>query len=78
MEILRDTYYSTEENLEHIESFSAELFDRTPEDEDFLDIYLGVGKREAERKLSTRNRKSWIQEMIYAKYQRNYRKNISI
>lgn len=78
LEILRDTYYSTEENLEHIESFSAELFDRTPEDEDFLDIYLGVGKREAERKLSTRNRKSWIQEMIYAKYQRNYRKNISI
>lgn len=51
MEILRDTYYSTEENLEHIESFSAELFDRTPEDEDFLDIYLGVGKREAERKI---------------------------
>ena len=38
-------------NLEHIESFSAELFDRTPEDEDFLDIYLGVGKREAERKI---------------------------
>lgn len=51
LEILRDTYYSTEENLEHIESFSAELFDRTPEDEDFLDIYLGVGKREAERKI---------------------------
>ena len=37
--------------MEHIESFSAELFDRTPEDEDFLDIYLGVGKREAERKI---------------------------
>ncbi len=49
--ILRDKYYSTEEDLEHIESFSAELFDRTPEDEDFLDIYLGIGKREAERKI---------------------------
>ena len=48
LEILRDTYYSTEENLEHIESFSAELFDRTPEDEDFLDIYLGVGKTAAD------------------------------
>lgn len=49
--ILRDKYYSTEEDLEHIEAFSAELFDRTPEDEDFLDIYLGIGKREAERKI---------------------------
>lgn len=49
--ILRDKYYSTEEDLEHIESFSAELFDRTPEDEDFLDVYLGIGKREAERKI---------------------------
>lgn len=49
--VLRDKYYSTEEDLEHIESFSSELFDRTPDDEDFLDIYLGIGKREAERKI---------------------------
>lgn len=51
LKVLRDKYYSTEENLEHIENFSSELFDRTPEDEDFLDIYLGIGKRKAERKI---------------------------
>ncbi len=51
LQVLRDKYYSTVEDLEHIESFSSELFDRTPEDEDFLDIYLGIGKREAERKI---------------------------
>ncbi|MEE1057344.1 MAG: type VII secretion protein EssC [Acutalibacteraceae bacterium] len=49
--VLRDKYYSTQESLEHIESFSPELFDRTPEDEDFLDIYLGVGKTAAVRKI---------------------------
>lgn len=51
LEILRDKYYSTEEDLDHIESFSPVLFDRMPEDEDFLDIYLGIGEKEAERKI---------------------------
>lgn len=51
LEVLQDKYYSTEEDLKHIEEFSSELFDRTPDDDDFLDIYLGTGKREAERKI---------------------------
>lgn len=40
---LREKYYSTEQDLEHIERFSACLFDRIPEDDDFMDVYLGTG-----------------------------------
>lgn len=49
LECLREQYYSTEQDLEHIESFSACLFDRIPEDEDYLDVYLGVGITSAKR-----------------------------
>ena len=41
LEGLQQQYYSIEEDIEHISSFSAQLFDRLPEDEDFLDVYLG-------------------------------------
>lgn len=46
---LREQYYSTEQDLEHIERFDVCLFDRIPEDEDFMDVYLGVGTTIAKR-----------------------------
>lgn len=49
LEGLQQQYYSIEEDIEHISSFSAQLFDRLPEDEDFLDVYLGKGKTRAVR-----------------------------
>ena len=51
LQTLQELYYSTEEDLQHIETFSPKLFDRVPEDEDFLDIYIGVGEREAQKKI---------------------------
>lgn len=78
---LRDTYYSIEEDLQHIESFSSVLFDRVPEDEDFLDVYLGVGNRTAKKeidykeqeKLDTGDELSQLPEKIAeeAKYIKN-------
>lgn len=54
VQCLKEQYYSTEQDLEHIEKFEPCLFDRTPEDEDFLDVYLGLGtilsKREIDYK----------------------------
>lgn len=44
---LQGQYYSTEKDLEHIFNFSPELFDRKPEDDDFLDTYLGTGTTKA-------------------------------
>ena len=43
VQCLKKQYYNTEQDLEHIERFNSCLFDRTPEDEDFLDVYLGSG-----------------------------------
>ncbi len=51
LERLRERYYHTAQDMEHIEEFSPVLFDRTPEDEDFLEIYLGQGSINAKRKI---------------------------
>lgn len=51
LKTLQELYYSTEEDLQHIESFSSRLFDRVPEDKDFLDVYIGIGEREAQKKI---------------------------
>lgn len=51
LECLRAQYYNTEQDLEHVADFSSCLFDRIPEDDDFLDVYLGIGQTEALRKI---------------------------
>ncbi len=48
---LRTTHYNTEENLQHLQKFDSCLFDKTPEDDDFLEIYLGIGWRKSEKKI---------------------------
>ncbi len=51
---LKKQYYSTEEDMRHIWEFSPCLFDRTPEDGDFLDAYLGVGQVAAKKRVDYR------------------------
>lgn len=42
-QILHSIYISPETEIQNVKEFSAELFDRNIEDEDFLDILLGYG-----------------------------------
>jgi len=49
LEALRDRFYSTIEDIEHILSFDTCLFDRDKTDMDFLETYLGLGSRKAIR-----------------------------
>ena len=49
---LERTYRSVKEDIQAIEEFQPVLFDRTPMDDDFLDVYLGKGKIEAAKKIS--------------------------
>ncbi|MCD8299915.1 MAG: type VII secretion protein EssC [Clostridiales bacterium] len=51
LEALREQYYSTEQDLVNVVNFSSRLFDRMPEDDDFLDVYLGVGDKPAVREI---------------------------
>lgn len=51
LDCLREKYYSTEQDIKHLLEYNPKLFDRLPEDDDFLDVYLGVGKRKAVKKI---------------------------
>lgn len=49
--LLCERFYSTEEDLKHIEMFSPVLFDRTPGDDDYLEVYLGRGITKSKRRI---------------------------
>lgn len=51
LDCLRKTYYSTEENLQNLQNFTPKLFDKLPDDDDFLEVYLGIGKRKAQKEI---------------------------
>ena len=51
LQCLREKYYCTEEDINNILSFSSKLFDRIPEDDDFLETYLGTGTVKAKKKI---------------------------
>ena len=50
-DVLCDKYISERQEIGRLKNFSHDLFDRCREDEDFLEVRLGIGKREAERKI---------------------------
>lgn len=54
LECLNDCFFSTELDIKHVSEFDAKLFDRTPDDDDFLEVYLGRGEREAKRTIEYR------------------------
>lgn len=49
--VLDSLYISQDEETRRFEAFSPSLFDRTPEDKDFLSIKLGEGSVEAQRQI---------------------------
>lgn len=51
LDILRRTYIDTNQCIKNVLDFNPQLFDRTSDDEDFLDVYLGSGKRLAKKKV---------------------------
>ena len=53
LRILDRIYRSTEDNIAIVHNFDKGLFDRSPEDADFLDVRLGRGAREASIKVKT-------------------------
>lgn len=43
LKVLKKKYISLEENVKNVREFNKELFDRSKEDEDFLEVTLGYG-----------------------------------
>jgi len=58
LENLRETYYSIEEDVKHFKDFDSRLFDRIPEDDDFLDVYLGIGKIVSKRQVDYKHQET--------------------
>lgn len=50
-EILENKYYSLEKEIKMVDDFSPDLFNRDLNDEDYLQIRLGTGVNEAQRKV---------------------------
>lgn len=49
LDIINNTYFDLKKEVEIVDNFSSELFDRTEKDEDFLCAYLGRGTIKAKR-----------------------------
>ncbi len=74
---LSDTYYSPAEGIEKVINFDTDIFDRIPEDSDFLDICLGFGRRiscrqidyKVQEKIEPGDELSQLPEEIHDKYE---------
>ncbi len=58
-DLLEDCYYAPSKEVQIINDFSSELFNRDVTDKDFLEIYLGTGKRQALRMIEYKKREKF-------------------
>lgn len=49
--LLDGTYYSVQDEIHMVEDFTSQLFNRSREDEDYLEVRLGTGRRKALRQI---------------------------
>lgn len=58
LECLKCMYYSTQEDIDHIMHFDTCLFDKIEDDDDFLEVYLGIGVKPALKKIDVKKQES--------------------
>lgn len=51
LKIFKETYYSIEDEITLVSDFSGDLFNRSPEDADFLDVRVGTGTLMSNRQI---------------------------
>lgn len=61
-DLLEQIYPNLNTVMERIFSFSGELFDRTPEDQDYLCARVGIGLTEATRKIQYKNQEKFVSD----------------
>ncbi len=77
LRVRRLVYESLEESIKEVSDFGRRLFERTKNDKDFLQVYMGTGKVEAMSQvkynkqdfIDTEDELAEIPEQIYHKYQ---------
>lgn len=58
-ELLDNTYYSVDEEIRIINDFTSDLFNRNPEDTDYLEVRIGTGTKEAVRKIDYKKQENF-------------------
>lgn len=74
---LEDIYISSETEIANMRCFSSDLFDKTPEDEDFLCVRIGTGEMEAKKKIAYKKQEQYeaadalaaLPEKLFYEYQ---------
>lgn len=77
LDVLNGIYSSVSKDIDDAECFNEHLFEKSPDDDDFLDIYLGKGPYLSDRKISTKSSEKLEadddlkkkQEMLTKKYE---------
>ncbi|MBQ7582343.1 MAG: hypothetical protein IJU25_05945, partial [Lachnospiraceae bacterium] len=59
-DLMNHMYYDVEEDVQLANRFSGDLFNRRPEDEDFLRVRLGTGTIEAARKIGWKKQETLV------------------
>lgn len=76
IQILGEIYHSPVKGIEKVLNFESDIFDRIPEDEDFLDVCLGFGSRLSGRQIEYKSQEqleegdelTLIPEHLFEKY----------
>lgn len=76
-DILREMYRSQDESAKKVMDFESDIFDRIPEDDDYMEVLLGYGRRKAQKlieykkkeKLEEDDEMTLIPEQVSEKYQ---------
>lgn len=73
---LNDIYYSPAKGIKKVLNFESDSFDRIPSDEDFLDVFVGIGRRlsqrqieyKAQERLEEGDELAFVPEELHEKY----------
>ncbi len=57
--ILNNTYYSLEKEIQMVDDFSEDLFNRSVSDSDYLDIRIGYGNKKARKQIEYKKREQF-------------------
>ncbi len=61
-ELLNHIYPDMDKGIKLVKTFSGDLFEKTPEDDDFLCVRLGTGSLEAEKKINYKSKEKFVSD----------------
>ena len=76
LRVRRLIYESLEDSIHEVEVFGKRLFEKTADDKDFLQVYLGSGWLHLQIRSSIQSRNLWMRKILFRCFQNRFRSNI--